>query len=70
MIAPWSNLNQKGKWMVVGCVLNMLMAVYLVSVGSMLAVFSTIVAAWCGCWTYNKHYQHQDARDINDGREE
>jgi len=27
------------------------------------------MAAFCGIMTYDKRYQHQDAKDINDGRE-
>ena len=70
MVAPWSNLNSKGKMLVIGCIINVIVAVILARGGSYMAVFSIIMAAWCGLWTYNSHYQHKDAKDINDGREE
>ena len=70
MIAPWRILNFKGRMMVLACVINLIIAVILAKEGSYVAVFSIVMAAWCGMWTYHAHYQHQDARDINHGREE
>ena len=69
-MSPWRNLNFKGKVMAIGCVLNAIAAVTLATQGSWLSVFSIVMAAWCGMWTYHPHYQHQDAKDINDGRKE
>lgn len=69
MMSPWINLNFKGKLLCVGCVLNVLCAVTLAVDGHMLAIFSILMAAFCGVCTYSPHYQHQDAKDINDGRE-
>ncbi len=69
-MAPWRNLNFKGKAMVVGCILNVIAAVIMATEGSWMALFSITMAAWCGMWTYHPHYQHQDAKDINDGRKE
>lgn len=70
MIAPWRNLNNKGKMMAVASVINLIIAIYTGVQGSLVAVFSVLVAAWCGNWTFHEHYQHQDAKDINEGREE
>ncbi len=46
------------------------MAVFFASKGDSFAIFSIIMAAWCGIFTYHPKYQHQDAKDINEGREE
>lgn len=70
MIAPWKNLNLKGKLMLIGCVINLVVAVIIAKEGSYFAIFSACMAAWCGMWTYHPRYQHQDAKDINDGREQ
>lgn len=68
MIAPWKNLNFKGHLLTIGCIINLVVAIILAKEGSYMAVFSIVMAAWCGLWTYSPHYQHQDAKDINDGR--
>ena len=68
-MSPWVNLNFKGKMLYVGCVLNVICAVTLAADGQILAIFSILMAAFCGLCTYSSHYQHQDAKDINDGRE-
>ncbi len=70
MMSPWRNLNNKGKMLAVACIINVIVAVILARGGSYMAVFSIIMAAWCGLWTYFPHYQHKDATDINEGREE
>ncbi len=70
MIAPWRNLNSKGKMMAGASIINLIVAVYIGVQGSLIAIFSVLVAAWCGSWTYHGHYQHIDAKDINEGREE
>jgi len=70
MIAPWHNTNLQGKLMTVGCLLNVFVAVLFATNGSWYSIFSISVAAWCGMWTYHPRYQHQDAKDINEGREE
>ena len=69
MIAPWKNTNFKGKVLVIACVINLIVAVTLAKEGSYVAIFSIMMAAWCGLWTYHPHYQHQDAEDINQGRD-
>lgn len=70
MMSPWRNLNFKGKLMSIGCIINVIVAVILAQKGSYMAVFSIVMAAWCGVWTYHPHYQYKDAKDINDGRQE
>ena len=70
MMSPWHKTNSRGKLMIVGCILNVLAAVMFATEGSWYSIFSICVAAWCGMWTYHPHYQHQDAKDINDGRKE
>lgn len=70
MIAPWRNLNFKGQLLVIGCIINLIVAIIFAKEGSYMAIFSIVMSAWCGMWTYSSHYQHQDAKDINDGREE
>ena len=70
MIAPWKSVNNKGKLLIVGCAINVLVAVMLARSGSYMAIFSIVMAAWCGIWSYHPHYQQQDAKDINDGRQE
>lgn len=65
MIAPWSNLNLKGRLLVIICIINICVAVYIATHGSYLALFSITVAAWCGICTYHPRYQHQDAKDID-----
>ena len=70
MIAPWRNLNSKGKMLTGAAIINLIVAVYIGVQGSMIAIFSVLVAAWCGSWTYHGNYQHKDAKDINEGREE
>lgn len=69
MISPWRNLNTRGKTLSIACVVNMWVAVYLATEGAWLCLFSGLMAAFCGIMTYDKRYQHQDAKDINDGRE-
>lgn len=69
MIAPWRLLNYKGKMLAVTCIINLLIAIYTGMQGSLVAIFSVLVAAWCGNWTFHEHYQHQDAKDINERRE-
>ncbi len=69
-MAPWRNLNFQGRMLVIACIINVILAIILTRQGSMIAVFSMAMAAWCGLWTYHPHYQHKDAKDINDGREE
>jgi hypothetical protein len=64
----WHRANFLGKLMIVGCLLNVFMSILLASAGEMSAIFSMIVAALCGLCTYNPRYQHQDAKDINEGR--
>ena len=66
MIAPWRNANQKGKLLIVGCVINIIVAVILARSGSYMAIFSIVMAAYCGMLTYHPHYQYQDAKDINE----
>jgi hypothetical protein len=70
MMAPWRILNFKGKLMVIACIINVVVAVILAREGSLAAILSIITAAWCGMWTYHTHYQHEDAKDINDGRQQ
>ena len=65
MIAPWTQLNFKGKTMVVGCVINLTVSVILAWGGSYMSIFSVIMAAWCGVWTFHPNYQYHDAKDIN-----
>lgn len=69
-MAPWRNLNFLGKAFALACILNIICAVVSAKEGSYWAIFSTVMAAYCGLMTYNKRYQYQDARDINDGRKE
>tara|TARA_B100000575_G_C22706245_1_gene426342 strand:- start:40 stop:249 length:210 start_codon:yes stop_codon:yes gene_type:complete len=69
-MAPWKNLNFKGKILSISCILNVIASVILAVEGLWLALFSIVMAAWCGMWTYHSQYQHQDAKDINDGRKE
>lgn len=52
--------------MYVGCIINLIVAVFLAKEGSYFAIFSIVMAAWCGMWTYHAHYQHRDAKDINE----
>ena len=66
---PWRDLNFQGRMLLVACIINVMVAVYFASIGDIFAVFSICMAAWCGLWTYHPRYQHQDAKDINDGRE-
>jgi hypothetical protein len=70
MLAPWKNLNLRGRMMTIACIINLILAVILAKDGSYIAVFSIVMAGWCGMWTYHTHYQHHDAKDINHGREE
>lgn len=67
---PWHVLNSRGKCLVVACCFNVWVAVVLAMDGKWSCIFSIIVAMICGLCTYDKRYQHQDAKDINDGREE
>jgi len=69
MISPWYNLNFKGKCMTVGCLINLTCAIVMAIEGHNIAIFSIMIAALCGLSTFLPHYQHQDAKDINDGRE-
>lgn len=67
-MAPWGNLNTKGKFLVIACLFNMWVAVVLALDGLWEAIFSVLVAATCGILTLKRRYQHQDAKDINEGR--
>lgn len=69
-MAPWRNLNIQGRCLVVACLLNAWVAVVLAIAGQWSSIFSIFVAAFCGMLTYKKRYRHQDARDINEGRDE
>lgn len=69
-MVSWNKLNLKGQIMVIGCIINVIIAVILAREGSYMAIFSIVMAAWCGIWTYHPHYQYKDAKDINDGRQE
>lgn len=69
MIAPWRLLNYKGKMLAVASIINLIIAIYTGMQGSLVAILSVLVAAWCGNWTFHEHYQHQDAKDIYEGRE-
>ncbi len=67
---PWRDLNFQGRILLIACIINVIMAVFFASKGDSFAIFSIIMAAWCGIFTYHPKYQHQDAKDINEGREE
>ena len=69
-MVPWRNLNTHGRCLVVACLFNTWVAVVLAMDGQWSSVFSIFVAAFCGMLTFRKKYQHQDAKDINEGREE
>lgn len=66
---PWRDLNFQGRILLIACIINVMIAVFFASKGDNFAIFSIIMAAWCGIWTYHPKYQHQDAKDINEGRE-
>lgn len=68
MVKPWRHLNTRGKVLVVACVTNVWVAVYLATEGEWMCLFSACMAAFCGIMTYDRRYQHQDAKDINEGR--
>ena len=68
VIAGWYSLNTKGKILWVACVMNSACAMVLAFGGSPMAVFSIIMAAYCGMLTYHPRYQYQDANDINEKR--
>jgi len=65
---PWRALNMKGKLLVVACCFNMWIAVVLATDGKWSCIFSVMVAMICGICTFDRRYQHQDAKDINEGR--
>ena len=69
-MAPWRNLNTRGKCLAIACLINVWVAVIIALDGQWSSIFSIFVGALCGILTYNKKYQHQDAKDINEGREE
>ena len=66
---PWRDLNFQGRILLVACIINVVVAVYFASIGDSFAVFSIVMAAWCGMFTYHPKYQQQTAKDINEGRE-
>jgi hypothetical protein len=70
MIRPWVHLNTRGRVLAIACVTNIWCAVYLAYEGEWMCLFSAFMAAFCGIMTYSRKYQHQDAKDINEGREE
>jgi len=51
-------------------VVNIACAVTLAFGGSSMAVFSIIMAAYCGMITFQPRYQYQDANDINEKRKQ
>lgn len=65
-MAPWRDLNTKGKMLFVACLLNMYAAGVTAWAGSWFCVFSVLMAAFCGIMTYSKKYQIQTAEDINE----
>ena len=67
---PWRVLNTKGKALVIACCFNVYVAVVLAMDGQWSSIFSIFIAMICGLCTYDKRNQHQDAKDINEGREE
>lgn len=69
-MAPWSALNFSGKFLIICCIINMIVAITFVQEHeASFAIFCTIMAAYCGLSTYQSKYQHKDAEDINDTRE-
>ncbi len=70
MMAPWSSLNFSGKFLLICCIINMIVAIIFVqeNEGSF-AILSTLMAAYCGLSTYQSKYQYKDAEDINDTKE-
>lgn len=69
MIRPLHALNFGGKMLAAACVVNVWVSVYLAWHGQWLSLFPMTMAAFCGISTYNKKYQYQDHKDINEGRE-
>lgn len=69
-MAPWHKLNTRGKVLAIACCINMWVAVVLAMDGKWASIFSVFVAMICGISTCNKRYQHEDAKDINEGREQ
>ena len=69
-MARWSSLNSTGKWLWIGCIINLTIAIILATGGSAMALFSMVVAAYCGMVTFHPKYQYQDANDINNDKQE
>ena len=69
-MAPWRRLNFNGKVLAISCLVNLTIAIILALGGSAMAIFSMIIAAYCGMVTYHPRYQYQDAKDINETRQE
>ena len=69
-MAPWRKLNFNGKLLAFACIVNVIVSIYLAKQGETFAIFTILMGAWCGLWTYNSRYQHQDAKDINEDRQE
>ncbi len=67
-MAPWRNLNTKGRILIIACLFNMWVAVVLAMDGLWESTFSVFIAAICGILSFKRRYQQLDARDINDRR--
>ena len=70
-MAPWSVLNFSGKFLLICCIINIIVAIIFVQAHEGLcAILSITIAAYCGLSTYQTKYQYNDAKDINDTKEE
>ncbi len=57
MIMPWNELNTKGKLLLLLCVLNVILAIFLAKTGSVVCFCSAVTAMFCGIATYAQRYR-------------
>jgi hypothetical protein len=55
---PWNNLNSRGKFLLLACLVNFLLAVFFAVNGSQLSILSILCAMLCGIGTYSDKYKH------------
>lgn len=54
---PWNDLNTKGRLLLLLCVLNVVIAIFLAEKGSIVCFSSIATAMFCGIATYAPRYR-------------
>lgn len=55
----WSKLNDKGRLLLICCVVNTWVSLVFVLDGNVVCIFSILIAMFCGLSTYNSKYDRK-----------